>query len=295
MTCYGVAEHLDHLVDLGVTAIYLNPIFSSASNHRYHTFDYLAVDPLLGGDAALRELLDAAHARGIRVVLDAVFNHASRGLLAVPPRHGDRASTRRIATGSTSIPRTSRRAARCAPTPASPSRTRSTRSGARPIDEGQESLTTLGYRAWWDLPALPKLNTDNPIVREYLMGVAEHWMRFGIDGWRLDVPHEITAPGFWEEFRAARPGRQPRGVHRRRDLAGARRPPRRAHVRRPHALPAGQRGHLRGSRRRTSTVGSWRSTRRSSARHSQTDGAGFLARGRARRPAATPRPSRGRC
>jgi cyclomaltodextrinase len=79
---YGVAEHLDHLEALGVTAIYLNPVFASASNHRYPTYDYLAVDPLLGGDAALRELLVRAHARGIRVVLDAVFNHASRGFWA---------------------------------------------------------------------------------------------------------------------------------------------------------------------------------------------------------------------
>ena len=75
----GVAEHLDHLQDLGITAIYFNPIFASAANHRYHTYDYYNVDPLLGGNAALRELLDAAHARGIRVVLDGVFNHASRG------------------------------------------------------------------------------------------------------------------------------------------------------------------------------------------------------------------------
>jgi len=74
----GVAEHLDYLAELGITALYFNPIFQSASNHRYHTYDYLAVDPLLGGDAALRELLDAAHARGMRVVLDAVFNPASR-------------------------------------------------------------------------------------------------------------------------------------------------------------------------------------------------------------------------
>ena len=64
---YGVAERLDELVDLGINALYLNPIFSSASNHRYHAYDYLAVDPLLGGDAALRELLDAgARARDPR-------------------------------------------------------------------------------------------------------------------------------------------------------------------------------------------------------------------------------------
>ena len=75
----GIAEHLDYLEDLGVTAIYLTPIFQSASNHRYHTYDYFQVDPLLGGDDALRELLDVAHARGMRVVLDGVFNHTGRG------------------------------------------------------------------------------------------------------------------------------------------------------------------------------------------------------------------------
>lgn len=75
----GVAERLDYLQDLGITAIYFNPIFSSAANHRYHTYDYLNVDPLLGGNAALRELIDAAHKREIRIVPDGVFNHASRG------------------------------------------------------------------------------------------------------------------------------------------------------------------------------------------------------------------------
>src|SRR5512147_1877643 len=76
---YGVTDHLDYLQDLGITAIYFNPIFSSAANHRYHTYDYLNVDPILGGNAALRELLDAAHARNMRVVLDGVFNHTGRG------------------------------------------------------------------------------------------------------------------------------------------------------------------------------------------------------------------------
>ena len=75
----GIVDHLDHIQSVGANTLYLNPIFQSASNHRYHTYDYLHVDPLLGGDAALRELLDACHARGMRVVLDGVFNHASRG------------------------------------------------------------------------------------------------------------------------------------------------------------------------------------------------------------------------
>jgi len=75
----GIVDRLDYLTSLGVNALYLTPVFSSASNHRYHTYDYRAVDPLLGGDAALRELLDRAHERGIRVVPDGVFNHTGRG------------------------------------------------------------------------------------------------------------------------------------------------------------------------------------------------------------------------
>ncbi len=75
----GVAEKLEYLEDLGVSALYFNPVFQSASNHRYYTHDYFRVDPMLGGNAALRELLDACHKRDMRLVLDRVFNHASRG------------------------------------------------------------------------------------------------------------------------------------------------------------------------------------------------------------------------
>ncbi len=63
------------------------------------------------------------------------------------------------------------------------------------------TLDTLGYQAWWNLPALPKLNVTNPQLREYLLGVAEHWIRFGADGWRLDVAAEIKDLTFWAEFR----------------------------------------------------------------------------------------------
>jgi neopullulanase len=198
---YGVVEHLDHLVELGITALYLNPIFASASNHRYHTFDYLAVDPLLGGDDALRALLDAAHQRGIRIVLDGVFNHASRGFW--PFHHVMEAGKHSPYRDWFYLHAEDLEAGR--PLRAYPGESLGeavSTEWAEAHYEGTESLTTLGYRAWWDLPALPKLNTDNPVVREYLMGVAEHWTAFGIDGWRLDVPHEITTPGFWEEFRA---------------------------------------------------------------------------------------------
>ena len=180
----GIVERLDYLEDLGINAIYMTPIFQSASNHRYHTYDYFKVDPLLGGDAALRELLDRAHEREIRVVLDGVFNHTGRGFwpfhhileagAASPYRDWfhldpDVLAGHRLLT----------------PYP--------------PLDA--PTGFSLGYKAWWGLPALPKINTDHPDAREYLMSVAEHWLRFGIDGWRLDVPTEIDDPSFWAEFR----------------------------------------------------------------------------------------------
>lgn len=180
----GIAERLPYLADLGITAIYLTPIFQSASNHRYHTYDYFHVDPLLGGDAALRELLDRAHGHGMRVVLDGVFNHTGRGFW---PFHHI------LETGA-----------------ASPYRDwfhldQEVLDGHRvltpypPHDE--QTGASLGYQAWWGLPALPKLNTGHPAVREFLLSVAEHWLRFGIDGWRLDVPTEIDDEAFWQAFR----------------------------------------------------------------------------------------------
>jgi cyclomaltodextrinase len=171
----GIVDRLDYLEQLGVTALYLTPVFSSASNHRYHTFDYFQVDPLLGGDEALRELLDAAHARGMRVVLDGVFNHASRGFW--PFHH--------VLENGGNSPYIDWFTIYDWP--------------LRPYASDAENPPN--YAAWWGLPALPKLNTDNPGVRDYLFDVARHWLEFGIDGWRLDVPHEIDDDAFWQEFR----------------------------------------------------------------------------------------------
>jgi len=169
----GIQAHLDHLVELGVNAIYLNPIFQSAANHRYHTFDYHEVDPLLGGTDAFRTFLDAAHAHGIRVVLDGVFNHASRGIYQFNHllENGRQSPYMNwfIVHGF-------------------------------PLHAFDEHVAP-NYACWWNLRELPKLNTDDPEVRSFLMGVAEHWLHEGIDGWRLDVPLEIRTPGFWEEFR----------------------------------------------------------------------------------------------
>jgi cyclomaltodextrinase len=196
----GLTERLDYLTDLGITAIYLNPIFASAANHRYHTYDYLHVDPLLGGDAALRELLDAAHARDMRVVLDGVFNHSGRGFwpfhhvleagASSPYRDWFHLNPEFLEAGRQLIPYPDAEQLAALENAAVPGQ----RTGLR-------SLATLGYRGWWDLPALPKLNTDNPQMRAYLLDVAEHWIRFGADGWRLDVAGEIEDVTFWQEFR----------------------------------------------------------------------------------------------
>ncbi len=188
---YGIAERLDYLQELGITALYLNPIFASASNHRYHTFDYYQVDPLLGGNEAFRHLLDEAHKRGMRVILDGVFNHASRGFWQF--HHV-------LETGHAS--------------PykewfyLDPDRLHGKRHwGAYPTPEEQHairqegSLRAIGYQGWWNLPALPKFRTETPAVREFLFEVAEYWIKFGIDGWRLDVPGEINDDSFWQEFR----------------------------------------------------------------------------------------------
>ena len=189
---YGVVEKLDYLQALGATAIYFCPIFASAANHRYHTYDYYQVDPLLGGNEALRCLLDAAHERDMKVVLDGVFNHSSRGFwpfhhvlengAASPYRDWFHLDPARLSGKEPFHPYPSGKT-------------------AQQLAIGGGSLESIGYSAWWNLPALPKFNTACPAVRRYLLEVAEHWADFGIDGWRLDVPDEIDDDEFWREFR----------------------------------------------------------------------------------------------
>jgi neopullulanase len=176
----GVAERLDYLAELGINAIYFNPIFQSGSNHRYHTHDYYQVDPMLGGNAALRQLLDEAHARNIRVILDGVFNHASRGFFQFHDILESGAESAYIDWFTVhDWP-------------------------LRPYGSKQPN-----YAAWWNNPALPKFNTNTQAVRDFIFGVARHWVEFGIDGWRLDVPQEIDDDAFWQEFRRVVKGANP--------------------------------------------------------------------------------------
>lgn len=172
---YGIVEKLDYLKELGVTAIYLNPIFSAASNHRYNAYNFLEVDPLLGGEAAFRALLDEAHKRDMKIVIDGVFNHCGRGFWAfhhIMENGGDSPYIDWFHVQQYPL-------------------------YAYPCEEGQQP----GYATWWGHASLPQFNTDNPGVRDYIFEVTRHWLEFGADGWRLDVPEEIKDDTFWQEFR----------------------------------------------------------------------------------------------
>jgi len=188
----GVAERLDYLQELGITAIYFNPIFQSAANHRYHTHDYYRVDPILGGNDAFRELVDAAHAHGIHIVLDGVFNHASRGFYQFNHALENGAASPYLDWFYFDEQRL-RAGGRLNGYPS--------QEEAQRLARGHRGLEELGYQAWWDLPALPKFNTRTEAVRRFIFDVARHWIAFGIDGWRLDVPVEIDDDSFWQEFR----------------------------------------------------------------------------------------------
>ena len=122
-----------------------------------------------------RTIRNETHKRNIKVVLDGVFNHASRGFCAF----------HHILENGPESPYVDWFHIEDWP--------------LNPYPKHEEEA--LNYIGWWNLPALPKFNTENPAVREYLMRVAEYWIDFGIDGWRLDVPQEIDDDSFWQEFR----------------------------------------------------------------------------------------------
>jgi len=169
----GVIEGLDLIQELGANALYLCPIFASTANHRYHTQDYFRIDPVLGSDADFDALVAEVHRRGMRIVLDGVFNHCSRGFYAFNSLLENGRNSPYVDWFHIDGWPLNAYATRAKP----------------------------NYQCWWGIPALPKFNTANPEVREYLWHVGEYWMRRGIDGWRLDVPNEIDDDSFWQEFR----------------------------------------------------------------------------------------------
>ena len=168
----GIIEKVDYLKDLGVNLLYLTPIFKSSTNHKYNTQDYFDIDPQFGTIEDAKELVKKCHDNGIRIVFDAVFNHSGNDFFAF-----------------------------------------------RDILKNQENSR---YKDWYFIDSwpvevekcnyytfanrcsnMPKLNTNNREVREYLLSVAKYWIReVDIDGWRLDVCDEVSHD-FWRDFRKA--------------------------------------------------------------------------------------------
>ena len=165
----GITQHLDHIESLGANAIYLTPIFEADTNHRYDAKDYFAIDHRLGDLGAFTTFLEAAHARGIRVVLDAVLNHCGDGHWAfrdVVEKEEDSEYVNWYSVENF------------------------------PVQAHPEP----NYRTCSGCYYLPKWNAYNPEVREHHYRVARYWVEQGIDGWRLDVPYFIN-DNFWRGFR----------------------------------------------------------------------------------------------
>lgn len=168
----GIIEKLDYLKELGVDVVYMTPIFASPSCHKYDTVDYYQIDPALGTKEDLRELVEKAHSLGIRVILDAVFNHTSPEFFAFRDVKEKEWESPYINWYYISeFPLKSDR-------------------GEKP------SYKCFGYYG-----GMPKLNLENPETERYFLEVAKYWLKeFHIDGWRLDVADEISHR-FWKKFR----------------------------------------------------------------------------------------------
>ena len=162
-TLEGVREKLGYLHSLGVTTIYLNPIFEAASNHRYDTADYLRVDPMLGDRESLRRLCVDAREMGISVILDGVFNHCGRDS--------------RYFNAFGNYPDLG-----------------AAQSPESPYADWFHLEEDGSYSSWWGNKDLPDINEDSPSYREFMCGkdgVVRRWMRDGVRGWRLDVADEL--------------------------------------------------------------------------------------------------------
>lgn len=166
----GIIDKLDYLKDLGVNLLYLTPIFKSKSNHKYNTTDYFDIDPQFGTLETVKELVDKAHSRDIKIVFDAVFNHSGDDFFAFENLLKNQQN--------------------------------SPYKEWYFIDNWPVSKEKCNYYTFAnDVVEMPKLNTNYIGVREYLLRVAEYWVaEIGIDGWRLDVCDEV-GHNFWRDFR----------------------------------------------------------------------------------------------
>jgi len=187
----GIEEKLDYLRSLGVTAIYLNPVFEATSNHRYDTGDYMHIDPALGTDEDFRSLAEAARKRGIRLILDGVFSHTGSDSI-----YFDKYGNYTEGSGKKG-------------------------NGAYLNEDSPyrswykfDSSERYGYRSWWGVEDLPEVDENNENYREFILGeegVVAHWMKMGASGWRLDVADELP-DSFIAETRSRIKATDPEGL-----------------------------------------------------------------------------------
>ncbi|WP_410770213.1 glycoside hydrolase family 13 protein [Fontibacillus sp. BL9] len=167
----GVTRKLDYLKDLGVNGIYLTPVFESISNHKYDISNYKKIDPHFGTNDDLLKLVNEAHKRGIKIVLDAVFNHCSNLL----PQFQDVLLKGRESKYFDWFM----------------------------IDGDRIDTQNINYEVFGYSEYMPKFNTSNPEVQEFLLDIALFWIKeYDIDGWRLDVSDEVSHH-FWRKLREA--------------------------------------------------------------------------------------------
>lgn len=168
----GIIEHLDHLKELGVDVIYMTPIFESPSRHKYNTVDYYKIDSSFGTKEDLKELVEKAHELGMRVILDAVFNHTDIEFFAFKDIREKQQDSRYIDWYY-----------------------------IQDFPLKSKWGTKPNYKCFSYYGGMPKLNLQNPEVADYCIKVALYWLEeCKIDGWRLDVADEISHH-FWRKFR----------------------------------------------------------------------------------------------
>ncbi|MBR6006876.1 MAG: 4-alpha-glucanotransferase, partial [Clostridia bacterium] len=177
----GVREKLPYIASLGVSCIYLNPIFEAASNHRYNTGDYMRVDPVLGTGEDLAALVRDASALGIRIMADGVFSHTGEDSVYFN-RYG-----RYNSVGAYSGPQ-------------------SPYFGWYDFKRFPDK-----YRCWWGFETLPEVKEDTPTYVEFIGNVLKKWSRYGITSWRLDVADELP-DSFIEKLRTMVKANDPEGV-----------------------------------------------------------------------------------
>lgn len=167
----GITAKLGYLKRLGITALYLTPIFQSVSNHKYDITDYYSVDEMFGSKEELSKLVKEAHSRGIKIILDAVFNHCSENALQF----------RDVLKNGKNSPYFDWFI----------------------IDGDAVDRKRGNYEYFSVCKYMPKLNTSNPEVQKFLNGIATYWIKeYDIDGWRLDVSDEVSHD-YWRSFRKA--------------------------------------------------------------------------------------------